>query len=168
MKLTADEVLKQNGWPESRYELARLIAEGDTAQTLMEAQGQRVIRQPDRNWDWEHEAGLCAECDLLLIELPRPVKVERAVVTLGRAMPVEYELTHVHVADAAGNLMCPDCADGGEPCGEPHQAHMCDTPSPVMCEHCPDGVALPGHDHCLDCRPYEPEWDKDQYIGLYL
>lgn len=158
MKLTAD----------TRRDLAQMAAEGDAVQTLMEAQGQRVIRQPDAKWDWEHEAGLCAECDLLLIKLPRPVKLERAVVTLGRAMPVEYELTHVHVADAAGNLMCPDCADGGEPCGEPHDAYMCDTPSPVECFNCVGGAALPGQDHCLDCRPAEEQYDSDRYYGIYL
>lgn len=148
-------------------ELAEAIAQGDTAHKLMEALGQRVIRQPDPRWDWEHEAALC-ECGLLLIELPRPVKLERVVVTLGRALPVEYDMTHAHVADPAGNLMCPECADAGEPCGEDHQAEMCDTPAPQMCEHCGTGAALPGQDHCLECRPYEPEWDKDAYMGIYL
>jgi hypothetical protein len=157
MKLTAD----------TRRDLARLIAEGDTAQTLMEAQGQRAIRQPDPCWDWEHEAGLCAECDLLLIKLPRPVTLERVVVTLGRAMPVVYEMTHAHVADADGRLMCPDCADGGAPCGQPHDATMCDAPTPVECSHC-TGPALPTADYCLECRPYEPDWDKDRYLGIYL
>jgi len=168
MKLTADAVLKQNGWPESHAELARLIAEGDTAQTLIEAQGQRVIRQPDPKWDWEHEAGLCAECDLLLIRLPKPVKLERIVVTLGRPMPVQYEMTHAHVADAAGNLMCPDCADGGEPCGEPHQAHMCDAPMVVECASCSVAPAMPREDHCPECRPYEGQYDSDRYYGIYL
>lgn len=148
--------------------LAEAIAQGDTAHLLMEALGQRVVRQSSPRWDWEHEAAQCGECDLLLIELPRPVKLERVVVTLGRALPVQYELTHVHVADAAGHLMCPQCADAGEPCGEDHQAAMCDTPTPQMCEHCATGFALPEQDYCLECRPYEPEWDKDQYVGIYL
>lgn len=147
-------------------DLAGAIAQGDTAHQLMEALGQRVIRQPDPRWDWEHEAALC-DCGLLLIELPRPVTLERVVVTMGRALPVEYEMTHAHVADGAGNVMCPDCADGGEPCGEDHQALMCDAPVPVQCAHCV-GPSLPNLDYCLECRPYEPEWDKDGYLGIYL
>lgn len=147
-------------------DLAAAVTRGDTT-LLVEALGQRVIRQPDPRWDWEHEAAEC-ECGLLLVELPRPVRLERVVVTLGRALPVVYDMTHAHVADAAGNVMCPECADAGEPCGEDHQAYMCDTPTAQMCEHCAQEAALPQQDHCLDCRPYEPEWDKDQYTGIYL
>lgn len=165
MKLTADAVMQQNGWGESHYELARLIAEGDTAQTLIEAQAQRVIRV-DEKWDWEHEGAVC-ECDLLLVKLPRPVMIERIVVTLGRALPVQYNLTHVHAADEHGNVMCPDCADMGEPCGEDHQATMCDAPAPVQCAHC-TGPTLPNVDYCGECRPYELDWDKDRYLGIYL
>jgi hypothetical protein len=148
-------------------DLAEAIAEGDTAHKLMEALGQRMIRQPDTRWDWENEAAQC-ECDLLLIELPRPVMLERVVVTFGKALPVQYPMTHAHVADADGNAMCPECADAGEPCGEDHQATMCDTPTPQMCEHCATGAALPNEDHCLECRPYEREWNKDLYLGIYL
>lgn len=147
-------------------ELAEAIAQDDTA-SLVEALGQRVIRQPNPRWDWEHEAAQC-ECGLLLIELPRPVRLERAVVTFGRALPVTYTMTHAHVADAAGNVMCAECADLGEPCGEDHEAFMCDTPAAEECAHCPSSPALPGQDYCLDCRPYEPEWDRDQYQGIYL
>lgn len=168
MTLHADDVLKKYGWPQSHRELARLIAGGDTAQQLIEAQGQRVVRQPDPAWDWEYEAALCAECDLLLIELARPVEIERIVVTLGRPMPVAYTMTHVHVADADGNLMCPQCADGGAPCGEDHAALMCDAPMPVGCASCPDAPALPGGDHCKGCRPYEEQFDSDLYYGVYL
>lgn len=168
MNITADDVLRRNKWPESHYDLARLIAEGDVTRTLLEAQGQRVVRVSDPGWDWENEAAQCAECDLLLVELKRPVVLERVVVTLGRPMPVEYPMTHAHVADAAGNLMCPDCADAGAPCGQPHDAEMCDTPTPAECAHCADNPALPNQDFCLECRPYEEEWDGDLYAGIYL
>jgi hypothetical protein len=165
MKLPADDVTAQRVRPGSHAELAQLIAQGATVQTLVEALGQRAIRV-DRDWDWENEGAQC-DCGLLLVELPRPVKLARVVVTLGRAMPVEYEMTHAHAADDAGNPVCPDCADGGEPCGAPHQAEMCDTPVPVQCSHCTE-AALPGEDFCPECRPYEPEWDKDRYLGIYL
>lgn len=147
-------------------ELAALVAEGDTAGTLLEAIGQRVVRQPDPRWDWENLAALC-DCGLLLVKLPRPVKLERVVVTLGRALPVAYDMTHVHVADGEGRVMCPDCADAGEPCGVDHEAEMCDTPTPRECASCIE-AALPNQDFCLDCRPYEQQYEPDRYYGIYL
>ncbi|MFC4328269.1 hypothetical protein ACFPC0_10575 [Streptomyces andamanensis] len=147
-------------------ELAALAAQRETAGTLLEAIGQRVVCQPDARWDWESEAALC-ECGLLLVELPRPVVLERAVVTMGRSLPVSYEMTHAHVADGAGRLLCPDCADAGEACGEPHEALMCDTPTPRPCRSC-SAAALPNQDHCIECRPYEEQYDSDRYYGIYL
>lgn len=144
-------------------ELAELIAAGDVETKMIEAIGQRAVRHP-RGWDWEFEAAVC-ECGLLLIALPRPVTITRIVVTLGRAMPVQYPMTHAHVADERGRLLCMECvADAGDPCPG-HDAEMCDTPTAFVCESCTD-AALPGRDHCLDHRPYELDWDKDRYLGL--
>jgi hypothetical protein len=144
-------------------DLAHLIADGDAEMKILDALAQRVARWTDPAWDWEHEAAVC-ECGLLLSPLARSFRMERSVVTLGRVMPVQYTVTHAHVADAAGRLRCPECAGEDEPCPG-HDAQMCDTPVPVECGACAQ-AALPGCDYCLDCRPYEPEWDKDAYLGL--
>lgn len=146
-------------------ELTRRLAGGETAVALAEAAGQRMVRAPEQ-WDWEAEGGVC-ECGLLMVRLPRTLRVTRHVVTFGRVFPVTYDMTHAHAADAAGRPMCSECADseGGGRCPE-HPAEMCDTPTVVLCGDCQDAAALPGDGLCRGCLPYEVEWDKDMYLGL--
>lgn len=149
-------------------ELAQLMAKGADAETeLFEAIGQRVVRrrvrQADAGWVWQDEAAQC-ECGLLLVLLPRPLTLTRTVLLLGQPRQVEYPMTHAHLADTDGRLLCPECADGDTPC-EGHPAEMCDTPTAMTCSRC-TGAARPGADHCLDCRPYEAAWDRDTYLGL--
>jgi len=148
----------------NQTELEAKIASGETIATLVEAAAQRMVRVP-LEWDWQTEGGEC-ECGLLMARLPHPVWVERQVVTFGRAMPVRYHLTHAHAADTTGAPLCAECADvkPGHRCPE-HLGLMCDTPTVVLCNVCADEAALPGGDHCRACAPYEPEWDKDRYLG---
>lgn len=160
-------------------ELAEMIAAGDTTADLMEALGQRMVRVPD-GWDWENLAGVC-ECGLLLVPLPRTIRMDRVVVmpvprpgvravdpsaTENRPVRVSYEMRHAHLADPDGRARCADCMDDFHPCRD-HGAEMCDTPNAEGCMQCANDAALPGEDYCLGCRPYEPdEWDKDRYLGL--
>lgn len=144
-------------------ELAGMIAAGDTTAKLMEAMGQRMVRVP-QGWDWENVAGVC-ECGLLLAELPRTIRQTRVVVMGGQALHVFYDMTHVHVAADDGTARCAECWEEDAPCAG-HAAEMCDTPNAEMCANCVDRAAMPNRDHCLECRPYEAEWDKDRYLGL--
>lgn len=151
-------------------ELAARIAAGDGTAELIEALGQRLVRPPE-DWEWETEAGTCT-CGLLLVELPRPVRLDRVIVVPGvvasktsRALVVPFTMTHAHVAHPAdGRARCAECWEEDGPCAE-HEAHMCDTPCAEQCAQCYD-AALPGQDHCKDHRPHEDEWDKDRYLGL--
>ncbi|MFE2934918.1 hypothetical protein [Streptomyces sp. NPDC059278] len=149
-------------------ELAALIANGETAATLLEALGQRMVSMPE-GWDWEGRAAVC-ECECLLVPLPRPVRLERVIVIRGQAYAVTQDMTHAHLAGVDGRPVCAECVDDGPTeriCANgDHQAEMCDTPNAVMCSNCADEAALPNLDHCPDCRPYEQEWDKDSYLGL--
>lgn len=162
-------------------ELAEVIANGDTATTLLEALGQRMVRVPE-GWDWENLAGVC-ECGCLLAPLPRTIRQDRVVVMPSRVQPdglggmylapsqavrVAYDMTHAHLAAPDGRPVCAECMDEepGAVCENgPHEAEMCDTPTPIACSECTE-AALPDRDYCLECRPYEPDWDKDQYLGL--
>lgn len=146
-------------------ELAHLIAQGDAAAKMAEAAGQRMVRFPEQ-WDWEDEGAEC-ECGLLMVRLPRKIRVERHVVTLGRVFPVSYDMDYTHAADAAGQPVCAECVDNGDGvrCPE-HPGEMCDTPTAELCGECMDAAALPGEGTCAACRPYEVEWDKDLYLGL--
>lgn len=145
-------------------ELAQRLTEGEAA-ALAEAAGQRMVRAPGR-WDWESDAGVC-ECGLLMVRLPRTLRVKRHVVAFGRVRVLIYDMTHAHAADAAGLAMCAECADNanGQRCPD-HPAEMCDTPTVTLCQECQDEAALPDDGLCRSCLPYEVEWDKDKYLGL--
>ncbi len=146
------------------HELTALLAEADTTAQQIEALGQRLVRMPP-SWDWESLAAVCQHCDLLLVPLGRSITVQRIVITVGRPMPVSYDLTHAHLADTHGHPVCLQCIDTDTPCPD-HQAYLCDTPEPQPCTVCDKEPALPGQDFCLGCRAAEPEWDKDTYLGL--
>lgn len=139
--------------PQELEQLLSHASEAVVAAELAEATAQRMVRTPS-GWDWRRDGAVC-ECGLLLTRLPRPVLLRRLVVTFGRPMPVDYRLTHVHIAGRDGWPLCVGCAAGrpGCPGGPAHLAVLCDTPTPRVCGACQQRPARPEQNRCRGCPP---------------
>lgn len=141
---------------------AEVSAAAHRAVTIAEAMGQRMVRVPG-SYDYEGEAAECT-CGLLLAELPRPVKVKRMAVVLGKARELTYFMSHAHIAPG----VCLECYEQDTPCAG-HPAMMCDTPEPELCGACGDAPAALGGEVCRACAVAEegPQWEPDLYYGRW-
>lgn len=152
---------------DSGADTASLLAQNldsDTAATLVEALGQRMLPVKRGHWEPEEDGALC-ECGLLLVRLPRPVRQYRVVTVMGVRRREQRDLAWVHVAPG----VCPECWDEPEPCAE-HAGEMCDAPVAELCPECGDAELPVGMDLCRPCARAEegPEFDSDLYYGLSL
>lgn len=124
--------------------LADVAREAETAVTMAEAMGQRMVTVPG-GYDFARRAAECA-CGLLLVELPHPTSVKRTILVLGKPREQLHHMTHAHIAPG----LCLECLGTGTPCAH-HPAVMCHTPTPELCSRCCKTVAPLGKELCVPC-----------------